>query len=168
MDQIQAEIEAIRSQIEVLQKERDALTGENILPENDSPEAITQAYRHQARVEAQVSTEVNGIDNAIAALENQLQQKQRQLRRLPISKQQLAQKELLEEALQDAYERADRINELAKELAEEMRELKAIAYDLSPSYWQLYHKPFVTGLKGISVPFFRSDGNVLMLSKFII
>ncbi|NEO29225.1 MAG: hypothetical protein F6K36_01940 [Symploca sp. SIO3C6] len=168
MDQIQAEIEAILSQIEVLQRERDAITGSDILPENDSPEAIAQAYRHQARVAAQVSAEVNGIDNAIAALENQLQHKQRQLRQLQVNKQPLRKEELLEEALQSAYERADRINELARELAEELRELKAIAYDLSPSYWQLYHKPFITGLKGVSVPFFRSDGNVLMLTKFII
>ncbi|NEO98072.1 MAG: hypothetical protein F6K58_05115 [Symploca sp. SIO2E9] len=137
MDQIQAEIEAILSQIEVLQRERDALKGPEILPENDSPEAIAQAYRHQARVAAKVSAEVNGIDNAIAALENQLQQKQRQLRQLKISKQPLTKEELLEEALQDAYERADHINELAKELAEELRELKAIAYNLSPSYWQV-------------------------------
>jgi len=78
MDHRQAEIEAIRSQIQALRHERDALTNQEIQPENNSPEAIAAAYRHQARIAAEVSAEVQGIDNAIAALQAQLDQKQQQ------------------------------------------------------------------------------------------
>lgn len=168
MDNIQTEIEAIRSQIEVLRRERETLTIKEILPENDSPEAIAEAYRRQAREAAEVSAEVAGIDNAIAALEVQLQQKQRDLQPIVKPKQPLTLAEEVEAATQQAYDRANRINELAGELVEELRALKAIAHDLSPSYWQLHHKPFITGFKGASVPYLRSDSGVLMISKLII
>jgi chromosome segregation ATPase len=167
MDQIQAEIEAIRSQIEVLRTERDTLTAKLILPENQSPEAIAEAYRRQAREAAQVSAEIEGIDQAIAALEAQLQQKERELQPLP-PQQPLTLQEQVEQATQRAYDHADRINELAAELAEELRALKAIAYDLSPSYWQLYGRPFITGFKNTSVPYLRSEGEVLMIASFLI
>ena len=167
MDQIQAEIEAIRSQIEVLRTERDTLTAKLILPENQSPEAIAEAYRRQAREAAQVSAEIEGIDQAIAALEAQLQQKERELQPLP-PQQPLTLQEQVEQATQRAYDHADRINELAAELAEELRALKAIAYDLSSSYWQLYGRPFITGFKNTSVPYLRSDGEVLMIASFLI
>jgi len=39
---------------------------------------------------------------------------------------------------------------------------------MSPSYWQLHHKPFITGFKGASVPYLRSDQGVLMIGKVII
>ena len=55
---------------------------------------------------------------------------------------------------------SERINELAAELAAEVKGLKAIADQISPSYWQVYYKPFITGFKSISVPYVRSDGDV--------
>ncbi len=168
MDQIQIEIEAICSQIKALRTERDALTLTEIVLENESPEKIAQAYRRQAREAAQVSAEVKGIDNAIVALEAQLKQKQRQLKSLQQSSQSLTLEQRIEDATQEAYTHAERINELAAELAEELRALKAIAYDLSPSYWQVHHKPFITGFRGISVPYLRSDKEVLMIAKLII
>ena len=64
---------------------------------------------------------------------------------LPNSKQ-------LEEAKKVAQVHAERINELAGELAKEIRLLKACADQLSPMYWQVYYKPFITGFKTISVP----------------
>jgi chromosome segregation ATPase len=169
MDRTQAEIEAIRSQLKALRAERDSLTPQEIVPENDSPEAIAQAYRHQAREAARVSTEIEGIDNAIAALEAQLQQKQTELQ--PLSPQQLQSLSLEEQvalATERAYDHADPINELAAELVEELRALKAIAHELSPSYWQLHHKPFVTGFKGTAVPYVRSDNEVLMIAHLLI
>lgn len=168
MEQIQAEIEAIRSQIEVLRQERASLKVDEVSPENDSPEAITQAYRHQARLSAQVSAEVEGIDNALAALEAQLQQKQSKLQPLASEPQPLTLQEQIEAATQRAYDHAERINKLAAELAEELRALKAIAHDLSPSYWQLYDKPFITGFQGTSVPYLRLDSDVLMIASLII
>ena len=169
MDQIQTEIEAINSQIKALRTERDALTSKEIVPENESPEKIAQAYRRQAREAAQVSAEVEGIDNAIAALKTQLKQKQRQLKSWQQgSNQPLTLEQQVEDAIQQAYTHAERINELAAELAEELQALKAIAYDLSPSYWQLHHKPFITGFRSVSVPYLRSDQDVLMLAKLII
>ena len=167
MDQIQAEIEAIRSQIKVLHTERETLTAKLILPENQSPEAIAEAYRRQAREAAEVSTEIEGIDQAIAALEAQLQQKERELQPLP-AQQPLTLQDQVEQARQRAYDHADRINELAAELAEELRALKAITHDISPSYWQLYGRPFITGFKDTSVPYLRVDGEVLMIASFLI
>jgi len=168
MDQIQTEIEAIHSQIKALRTERDTLTIKEIVPENESPEKIAQAYRRQAREAAQISAEVKGIDNAIAALEAQLKQKQRQLKSLQQGSQSLSLEQQVENATEKAYDHAERINELAAELVEELRALKAIAYDLDPSYWQLYHKPFITGIRSISVPYLRSDQDVLMIAKLII
>ncbi len=66
----------------------------------------------------------------------------------------------VEESRQQAKVHAERVNQLAAELAEELQALKAIADDISPYYWQIYYKPFITGFKSISVPYVRSDGDV--------
>lgn len=159
MQKLQTDIEAIRNQIYRLKKERSRLQTPAIAPVDDSPEAISDAYRTQARETAEISAEMKGIDDAIAALTKQLQQKQQQLQqqkadgRNPILQE-------LEESREQAKLHAARINQLAAELAEEVKALKAIADDISPSYWQIYLKPFITGFKSISVPFVRSDGQV--------
>ncbi|MGI8499990.1 MAG: hypothetical protein ACR2LR_02460 [Hassallia sp.] len=76
--QIQAEIAAIRSQIDAFQEERATLTINDVVvsKENSSPLAIAEAYRHHATEIAQISTEVKGIDDAIAALKGYLEEKQ--------------------------------------------------------------------------------------------
>jgi len=159
MQKLHTEIEAIRNQIYLLQKERSRMKIPAIAPVNDSPEAISDAYRTQAIETAVISAEIKGIDDAIAALQKQLNQKQQQLQqqkadgRNPILQE-------LEASQAQAKLHAQRINELAAELAEEVKALKAIADDMSPSYWQVYLKPFITGFKSISVPFVRSDGTV--------
>lgn len=163
MDQIQLEIEAIRSQIKLLETERAKFSIEEVLPKNNSPEAITEAYRRQARESAKVAAEIKGIDDAIAALQAQLQQKQSVFKPLPTKQQTL--EEQVAQATQQAYDRGERINELAVELVEELRALKAIAHDLAPLYWQLYDKPFITGFQSTSVPYLRSDNDVLMISN---
>lgn len=159
IEQIEAEIEAIRSQIEVLRQERAGFTVNDVSLDNESPEAISEAYRRHARETAQLSAEVKGIDDAIAALEAQLNQKQVELE-LQTEPKQLSLKEQVEEGRNQAKVHAERINQLAAELAEELRALKTKADELSPSYWQVYYKPFITGFKTISVPHVRSDGDV--------
>lgn len=157
MNPIKAEIDAIRSQIEALQRERAAIAIDKVNPMSESPEAIAEAYRRQARETAQIAAEVKGIDDAIAALQTQLAQKQvqweRAQKRNPLEQQ-------VEEAKDCARVHAERINELAAELSEEVKALKAIADEISPSYWQVYYKPFITGFSSISVPHVRSDGAV--------
>ena len=157
MDKLQTDIEAIYSQIEELRRERQQLSNAAIAPAGDSPQAIADAYRRHARETAQVSAEVKGIDDAIAALSAQLSQKKQQSvnwqRSSPIEQQ-------VEEGRAQARGHAERINELAAELAAEVKGLKAIADQISPSYWQVYYKPFITGFKSISVPYVRSDGDV--------
>ena len=167
MDQIQAEIEAIRSQIKLLQEERASFSIDEVLLEDDSPEAITKAYRNQARESLNVAAEVKGIDDAIAALQAQLRQKQGELKP-SLQSHQLSLQEQVAEATQQAYDRGERINELAAELVEELRALKAIAHDLAPLYWQLYDKPFITGFQSTSVPYLRSDNDVLMISNLTV
>ncbi|MEG4958833.1 MULTISPECIES: hypothetical protein [unclassified Microcoleus] len=157
MDKLQTDIEAIYSQIEELRRERQQLSNTAIAPAGDSPRAIADAYRRHARETAQVSAEVKGIDDAIVALSAQLNQKQQQsvnLQRISPMEQQV------EEGRALAQGHAERINELAAELAAEVKGLKAIADQISPSYWQVYYKPFITGFKSISVPYVRSDGDV--------
>ncbi|MEG4107330.1 hypothetical protein [Microcoleus sp. S13_C5] len=157
MDKLQTDIEAIYSQIEELRLERQQLSIADVVPAGDSPQAIADAYRRHARETAQVSAEVKGIDDAIAALSAQLSQKQQQsvkLQRISPMEQQVEEGRLL------AQGHAERINELAAELAAEVKGLKAIADQISPSYWQVYYKPFITGFKSISVPYVRSDGDV--------
>lgn len=157
MDKLQTDIEAIYSQIEELRRERQQLSNAAIAPAGDSPQAIADAYRRHARETAQVSAEVKGIDDAIAALSAQLSQKKQQSvnlqRRSPMEQQ-------VEEGRALARGHAERINELAAELAAEVKGLKAIADQISPSYWQVYYKPFITGFKSITVPYVRSDGDV--------
>ncbi len=166
MTQIQTEIEAINAQIKALRIERDALEIKQILPKDNSPEAITEAYRRQARESAGVAAEVKGIDDAITALLIQLRQKQGELK--PSQQSLLTLEEQIAQATQLAYDRGERINELATELIEELRGLKAIAHDLAPLYWQLYDKPFITGFQGTAVPYLRSDNEVLMISSVLI
>ncbi|QSJ20589.1 hypothetical protein JYQ62_01340 [Nostoc sp. UHCC 0702] len=169
MDQIQAEIAALNSQIQVLQQERAALNINNLIKsENDSPLAIVEAYRRQARENPQLSAEIQGIDAAIAALKVQIQHKQAELVRWQVESKQLTQQQQLEEAKKVAQVHAQRINELAGELAGEIRQLKACADHLSPLYWQVYYKPFITGFKTISVPYVRSDGEVWSIVNRIV
>ncbi len=157
MESIQAEIHAIQSQIKALRQERQQLTMKRVLPETDNPADIAQAYRRQAREAPEQSAEIKGIDDAISALETQLSTKRRQLqqwqRQTPIQQQ-------VEQSRQQAAVHAQYINKLAAELSIEVKALKAIADEISPSYWQVYYKPFITGFKDISVPHVRSDGDV--------
>ncbi|MGB8686290.1 MAG: hypothetical protein WCD53_02970 [Microcoleus sp.] len=165
MDRFQADIEAICSQIEALRRERQQISIAAAAPVGDSPQAIADAYRRHARETAQVSAEVKGIDDAIAALSAQLSQKQQQwgnLQRMSPMEQQV------EEGRTQARGHAERINVLAAELAREVKGLKAIADQISPSYWQVYYKPFITGFKSISVPYVRSDGDVWTIVNRIV
>lgn len=172
MEPIQVEIEAIRTQIEALKEERAILKVDPVLPSYNTPEAIVEAYRRHARETAQISAEVKGIDDAIAALEAKL----KELRRVPGSAQQLLLyeqtkhplAEQVEEGKQLAQDRAERINELAEELKQEVQALKAIADEISPSYWQLYNRPFITGFSKISVPYVRSDSTVWMITNQVV
>ena len=169
MEQIQDEMAALKSQIQILLEERAALTINNVISaENDSPQAMVEAYRRQARENAQLSVELQGIDAAIAALEVQIKQKQGKLVRWQVESKQLTQQQELEEAKEVAQVHAQRINQLAGELATEVRLLKACANQLSPMYWQLYYKPFITGFKTISVPHVRSDGEVWTIVNRIV
>lgn len=159
------EILAILSQIEDLQRERTTLAIDELSLEDESPEAIAMAYRRAARETAAVAVEVKGIDDAIAALHRKLSQKQMELKRQgdrhPIAAQ-------VEESRECARVHAQRINELANELSEEVKALKAIADEISTSYWQVYYKPFITGFTSISVPHVRSDGDVWMIINRVI
>ncbi len=170
MEQIQAEIAALHSQIQALRQERAALTINNnvISGENDSPQAMVEAYRRQARENPQLSVELQGIDDAIAALQVQVKQKQTILVRSQIESKQLTQQQQLEEVKKVAQVHAERINQLSGELATEVRFLKACANQLSPMYWQVYYKPFITGFKTISVPYVRSDGEVWTIVNRIV
>jgi hypothetical protein len=156
---LETEITAIQTQIKALREERQQISIEQVRPDNQSPQAIAEAYRRQARQTLQQSAELKGIDDAITALEIQLYWKQQQLqqeqgRRInPIEQQ-------VEEARIQARLHAERINQLASDLADEVKTLKAIADEISPRYWQVYYKPFITGFRSISVPHVRSDGDV--------
>ncbi|MEO6862536.1 MAG: hypothetical protein ABI180_13560 [Microcoleus sp.] len=165
MDKLQTDIEAICTQIEALRRERQQLSIGAATPLGDSPQAIADAYRRHARETAEVSAELKGIDDAIAALSAQLNQKQQlsvNLQRISPMEQQV------EEGRARASVHAERINELAGELAASVKELKAIADQISPSYWQVYYKPFITGFKSISVPYVRSDGDVWTIVNRIV
>ncbi|GAX46002.1 hypothetical protein NIES4075_70230 [Tolypothrix sp. NIES-4075] len=168
MEQIQAEIAAIRDSIDALQEERATLTINDVVisNENSSPQAIAEAYRHHARETAQISTEIKGIDDAIAALKAELQNKQAQLN--SFSNLQQSPQEQLESAKSLAKVHAERINQLAGELAAEIRILKACADRISPMYWQVYYKPFITGFKTISVPHVRSYSDVWTIVNRIV
>jgi hypothetical protein len=169
MQQIQAEIAALNSQIQVLQQERAALNiNKAISSGNDSPLATVEAYRRHARENPQLSAELKGIDDAIAALEVQLHHKQAELACCQIESKQLTQQQQLDEAKRVAQVHAQRVNQLAGELSTEIRLLKACADYLSPMYWQVYYKPFITGFKTISVPYVRSDGEVWTIVNRIV
>lgn len=160
MQQLQAEIEAIRSQIESLKQERESMNIPVVSWEDDSPGSISDAYRRHARETAEISAEIKGIDDAIVALEFQLKQKLANSLGMPIQHRRTPLEDTVEEGRIRAKVHAEKINELAAELAQEIQELKAIADEISPSYWQVYYKPFITGFKSISVPYVRSDGDV--------
>ncbi|MBE9057717.1 hypothetical protein [Sphaerospermopsis sp. LEGE 08334] len=169
MNKIQAEINELNSQIQALQQERATLTQNHIA-------SLVEAYRRQARENPEIAAELKGIDDllaklteGIAFLEQQKQQKQAQLNSSLTFSQRLAQQQQeLEAAKKVAEIHAQRVNELAQELAEEIKLLKACADELSPMYWQVYYKPFITGFKTISVPHVRSDGEVWTIVNRIV
>ncbi len=169
MEQIQAEMAALKSQIQILLEERAELTINHVISgENDSPQAMVEAYRRQARENAQLSVELQGIDAAIAALEGQIKQKQGKLVRSQVASKELILRQEIEEAKEVAQVHAQRINQLAGELAAEVRLLKGCANELSPMYWRIYYKPFITGFKTISVPYVRSDLEVWTIVNRIV
>lgn len=170
MEPIQVEIEAIRTQIEALKEERAILKVDPVLPSYNTPEAIVEAYRRHARETAQISAEVKGIDDAIAALEAKLKEigRSQGLQQLLQRRTQNPLALQVEEGKQRAQDRAERINELAEELKQEVQALKAIADEISPSYWQLYNRPFITGFSKISVPYVRSDSTVWMITNQVV
>lgn len=170
MDDIQAEIALIRSQINQLRREGASLAVSISTNQDDSPQAIAEAYRRHARENPQLFAELKGIDDAIAALEAKLTDKQALLKKSPrgyitsLSQQ----KEELEKARAKAKAHAEQINRLAAELATEIRSLKTCADNLTPLYWQVYYKPFITGFKTISVPHVRSDEDVWTIVNRIV
>ncbi len=79
--QIQVEIAAIRSQIDAIKQERATLSiNDVVMYEDSSPLAIAEVYRNHRRETAQILTDIKGIDDAIAALKAELQNKQAQLK----------------------------------------------------------------------------------------
>ena len=169
MDKIRAEIQELNLQIQALQQERAALTQNNMESSGDSTLAIVETYRRQARENVQLSAELKGIDDALGFLEKQIQQRKAHLNRyLPMSIRISQQQEQLEEARKIAQIHAERVNELAAELAKEIKLLKTCADELSPMYWQVYYKPFITGFKTISVPYVRSDCEVWTIVNRIV
>ncbi|HEY9849519.1 MAG TPA: hypothetical protein V6D28_08695 [Leptolyngbyaceae cyanobacterium] len=160
MKEIQLEIETIRTHIKNLQKERASLTVKIQEVVSDSPEAIAQAYRRQAKEDPELFAEIKGIDDAIAALEAKLHQKETQLQKLQITAAQQTPLQQLEEASEQARIHTERINQMAEELVKEVQALKAIANEISPLYWQVHYKPFITGFKSITVPLVRLKGDV--------
>lgn len=170
MQDIQAEIAVIRSQINQLRREGASLSIKITPSEDDSPQAIAETYRRQARENPQLFAELRGIDDAISALETQLREKQAQLKksRSGYITRLSEQKEQLEKAKAKAKNHAEKINQLASELATEINNLKTCADNLTPLYWQVYYKPFITGFKTISVPHVRSDGDVWTIVNRIV
>lgn len=162
-EQLQTEINAIRAQIDALSKERASLNVELDVVD-DSPEAIVDAYRRRASENVGYSAQIKGIDDAIAALEVMLEQKQSQLKHLISSELQISKFEQIEEQIEatkkQAKIHAERINSLAEDLKNEIRLLKSCADQISPLYWRVYYKPFITGFKTICVPYVRSDKEV--------
>ena len=140
-----AEIEAIRTQIAALQQECASLSIES--SDSNPQTQITNDGLAQ-------------LVESLAALAAQLRQKRAEFTALQVRAQYQSIEQHVEEGRTQAKVHADRINELATELAEEIRSLKAIADRISPSYWQVYYKPFITGFQTISVPHVRSDGDV--------
>ena len=162
-EQIQTEINAIRAQIDALCSERESLNVElNVI--DNSPEAIVDAYRRRASENVRNAAQIKGIDDAIAALEVMLEQKQSQLKPLTSLEPQISGYEEIEEKIEatkkQAKIHAERINSLAGELKNEIRLLKSCADKISPLYWRIYYKPFITGFKTICIPHVRSDGEV--------
>ena len=170
MQDIQAEIAVIRSQINKLRREGASLAVQVSPSEDDSPQAIAETYRRQARENPQLFAELKGIDDAITALEAQLAEKETIIKksRSGYVTRLSEQKEQLEKAKAKAKIHAERINQLAAELATEIHNLKTCADDLTPLYWQVYYKPFITGFKTISVPYVRSDGDVWTIVNRIV
>ncbi|ADI64713.1 hypothetical protein [Trichormus azollae] len=175
MEKIQANIKELNSQIQALQEERAALTNTALTNtnvesgENDSALAIVEAYRRQARENPQIAAELQGIDRALAFLEKQKHQRQTYLNQSEVFSKSLSQQEEeLEAAKKIAQTHAQRVNQLAGELATEIKLLKACADELTPMYWQVYYKPFITGLKTISVPHVRSDREVWTIVNRIV
>lgn len=170
-EQIQIEIDAIRAQIDALNKERSGLTPELDVVD-DSPEAIVDAYRRRASENIRNAAQIKGIDDAIAALQVILEQKQSQQKHLISSELQISKFEQIEERIEatkaQAEIHAERINSLAEELKNEIRLLKSCADKISPLYWRIYYKPFITGFKSICVPHVRSDREVWSIFNRIV
>ncbi|MGD1903520.1 MAG: hypothetical protein ACFB9N_14900 [Geitlerinemataceae cyanobacterium] len=160
MSSLQSEIQEIRECIQALQSERAALQ-QSPTPQisGDRPSDIVRACRDRARLTLEQSAELKGIDDAIAALEAELLERQASQLALGDSRENQRRAEI-ERGKLAAQQHAERINEIAAELATEVRALRDIADRLSPLYWDIEGRPFITGFKRVTVPQVRSDRRV--------
>jgi len=160
MSSLQSEIQEIREYIEALRGERAELQ-QSPPPtvSGDRPSDIVRACRDRARLTLEQSAELKGIDDAIAALEVKLLDRQAAQLALGDSRENQQRAEIERGKIQ-AQRHAERINEIATDLAIEVRALRDIADRLSPLYWDLEGRPFITGFKRVTVPQVRSDRRV--------
>jgi len=159
---LQQEIEELQVCLTELRLERSQQSTLITPPSGANPREIMQACRDRARLTVEQSAELKGIDDAIVTLEQRLISKQAELLaygNLRQLRQQQAQLEI-EQGRLAARQHADRINEIAVELAHEVRALRTIADQLSPLFWELEGRPFITGFKRVTVPHVRSDSRV--------
>jgi len=123
---LQAEIKAIETELVKLRTERSQLEQPSLAPVG-GPEQIATAAKAAAVSLAERKPQLDGIDHAIALLEQQLLPKQRLL----------AQLEVQAKMEQDQLERAERLKVAQAKIQAEVEKIKDLSALLEAAYWNL-------------------------------
>jgi len=145
---LQAEIVTLRESREKLYKQRSLCRVAVIFPKNNTPEAIAEFHQQNAAFGEQWLQQLEEIDREIRTLEKQLPQKQLLMedKQAEIEKLQAEQHwQEIENKIQNGEERLQaqtrRINQIAAQLEAEIRTLKALSDEFSPSYAEWFQQP---------------------------
>ncbi len=145
---LQAEIEAIETELVKLRTERSPLEQPSLAPVG-GPEQIATAAKAAAVSLAERKPQLDGIDHAIALLEQQLLPKQRLLAQLnaqaEMEQEQLERAERLKVAQAKIQDRVKKIYDLSAQLETAFWELKSLHREFNSDYRGAQEKPAGTG-----------------------
>jgi chromosome segregation ATPase len=155
LPELQAEVRTLQAEITTLQKSREKLYKQRSscrvavsFPKNNTPEAIAEFHQQTTAFGEQWLQQLEEIDRETRTMEKQLQQKESVLnyKQAEMEKMLAGQHwQEIEHKIQAGEKHLQvqihRINQIAMQLEAEIRSLKALSDEFSPSYAEWFQQP---------------------------
>ncbi len=145
---LQAEIATLQESREKLYKQRSSCRVAVSFPKNNTPEAIAEFHQQTAAFGEQWLQQLEEIDRETKTIEKQLSQKesvinykQAELDKMLAGQHWQEIENNIQTGEKDLQAQIHRINQLAAQLEAEIRTLKVLSDELSPSYTEWFQQP---------------------------